>query len=218
MQKIYFNPGCALMLYKEDLALKVFAFLKSQDSSIQWHSICCHHNPQVENDSLIINICAGCDRRFSKLYEGVTTISLWEYLASNDNFVFPDHSGLVLSIHDACPIRHKSRVHKAIRILLKKMNIEVRETEQSQGKSVCCGDSLYPKVDLAKIKEHMINRAQAMPCDDVCVYCVSCIKSMYIGGKTPRYLVDLLFNEETSVGEYDTVKWHEQVQSYIDEH
>lgn len=36
-----------------------------------------------------------------------------------------------------------------------------------------------------------------MPSDDVVVYCVSCTKSIYIGGKNPHYLIDLLFAYET---------------------
>ena len=57
-----------------------------------------------------------------------------------------------------------------------------------------------------------------MPCEEVCVYCVSCVKSMHIGGKTPRHLVDLLFNEPTEIQTYDTVAWHAQLQEYIDSH
>ncbi len=57
-----------------------------------------------------------------------------------------------------------------------------------------------------------------MPCDDVCVYCVSCIKSMHIGGKNPRHLIDLLMGESTEPQISDTIKWHEQLQDYIEEH
>ena len=64
----------------------------------------------------------------------------------------------------------------------------------------------------------MKKRAEFMPCEDVCVYCVSCIKSVHIGGKTPRHLVDLLMHEATYPQTYDTVKWHEQLQEYIDCH
>lgn len=64
----------------------------------------------------------------------------------------------------------------------------------------------------------MKERADSMHCDEVCVYCVSCIKSMHIGGKTPRHLMDLLMGEETDPQEYDTVKWHEQLNEYIDKH
>ena len=57
-----------------------------------------------------------------------------------------------------------------------------------------------------------------MPCQDVAVYCVTCIKAMSFGGRTPRYILDLLFNEETVPGFYDTVQWSEELQTYIDAH
>ena len=218
MKKTYYNPGCALMIYKEHLGMKVLDYLQAKDNSIELHSVCCHHNPRVEDDSLIINTCAGCDKRFTNLYDEVDTISIWEMIAEDKDFNFPDHSGLTLSVHDACPIRTKPQVHKAIRTLLEKMNIKVIENEQSKDKSVCCGDSFYPELEIEKIHDAMKRRAQSMPCEEVAVYCVSCIKAMHIGGRKPRYMVDLLFNEETEVQEYDTVKWHDQVTKYINEH
>ena len=64
----------------------------------------------------------------------------------------------------------------------------------------------------------MKKRAEEMPCDDVAVYCISCIKSMHIGGKRPRYIVDLLFGEDTEAGIYHPDKWHSMLQEFIDAH
>ena len=64
----------------------------------------------------------------------------------------------------------------------------------------------------------MKKRANEMPVDEVVVYCVSCCKSMHIGGKKPRYLIDLLFNEETFPGVYEPDKWHQAVDRFIAEH
>jgi Fe-S oxidoreductase len=123
-----------------------------------------------------------------------------------------------MTVHDACPVRTKSQVHNAIRALLKKMNITIIEAANNGTHSICCGDSFYPALPLDEIHEKMKTRAASMPCEDVCVYCVSCVKSMHIGGKKPRYILDLLFNESTDPQIYDTVKWHDMVQAYIDTH
>jgi len=218
MGKTYFNPGCALSIYKPDLEKKALDFLNKNYGEVELHKICCRHDPKVGGNSLIINICAGCDRRFRSLYEGVSTISFWEVLDRLDNFAYPDYSGTKMSIHDACPVREKPQVHSTVRSLLNKMNIEVIETENHGVKSVCCGDDLYPSLPIERVREKMKSRADSMPCENVVVYCVSCIKSMYIGGKIPRHLLDLLFNESTSPDIYDTVEWHNQLQAYIDEH
>ena len=61
-------------------------------------------------------------------------------------------------------------------------------------------------------------RATQMPCQDVVVYCVSCMKSMAVGGKTPHYLVDLLFDAPSIPGETDLDRYHGAMNCYIDAH
>jgi len=218
-QRQVYAPGCALMLYKPTLAEKIEAFLnKNTDSHIMTHSICCHHDPKLEKGTQIINTCAGCDRRFRKLYEWISTVSLWEVLAESEKFPFPDYGGVEMAIHDACPIRTEERVHRAIRTLLQKMNIVPVEPTATRTQSNCCGDSFYGTLPVEQLKEKMRERAKEMPCNDVVVYCVSCIKSMYIGGKKPRYIVDLLFSEDTLPGEYEPYIWHGMLKEYIEAH
>ena len=215
MSKVYFNPGCALSIYKPDLENRILAFLNKNYGDVQLHKTCCHHDPQLEAGSLIIVVCSGCDRRFRNLYDGISTITLWEILDQLDSFPYPDHKGLELSIHDACPVRERPQVHQAVRSILNKMNITITETEFHGSRSICCGDDFYGKLPLDQVHQLMKKRADSMPCEEVCVYCISCIKSMYIGGRKPRYLVDLLMNETTEPQIYDTNKWHQQLQEYI---
>lgn len=218
MGDIYFNPGCALSIYRPQWEDKILEYLNTYYGKVILHKICCRHEPKVPEGSLIINVCAGCDKRFRSLYKGVSTISLWEVLDETVSFEFPDYHGASMSVHDACPIREKPQVHSAVRSLLDKMNIKVVEARQHGKHSVCCGDQFYPRLPLEQVHERMNARAASMPCDDVVVYCVSCIKAMHIGGKTPRYMLDLLFDKVTSADVYDTAKWHEQLQTYIDHH
>jgi len=64
----------------------------------------------------------------------------------------------------------------------------------------------------------MKKRSNEMPCDNVVVYCISCIKAMYIGGKTPRYIVDLLFEEKTEIGTFEPDIWQNELHNFISEH
>ncbi len=217
MPKVY-APGCALMLYKPHLAHKITAFLNETGESVPEHHICCRHEPRLQGGTQIINVCAGCDKRFRSLYAGISTVSLWEVLSKSDAFPFPDYHGQRMAIHDACPTRTESRVHDAVRALLARMNIQVMEPKRTRDKAVCCGDSFYGVLPVGQVKEHMRKRAGQMPCEDVAVYCVSCIKAMHIGGKRPRYLVDLLFGEETAVGAFEPDAWHDELNAYIDAH
>jgi len=215
MKKVY-APGCALMVYKPALAEKAQAFLQSGGDDIPFYTACCRHSPHLTAGTQIINTCAGCDRRFRAQYAGLTTTSLWEVLAEDESFPFPNYGGRKMTIHDACPTRTESRVHEALRRLLERMNISITEAAATRGTAECCGDNFYGILPVAEVKERMRERAETMPEQEVVVYCVSCIKSMHIGGKTPRYIVDLLFGENTEIGTYEPDEWHEELNRYID--
>jgi hypothetical protein len=213
-----FAPGCALEIYKPELVAKVHSMLSENLGKMDKLELCCQHDPKHESNTEVINICPGCDKRFRKDYANTSTVSLWEVLAEADFFTFPNYGGKQMSIMDACPTREREHVHEAIRTLLRKMNINVIEPKNTRSKSTCCGDSFYGVLPVEKVKEQMTKRALEMPCDDVVVYCVSCIKSTFIGGKKPRYLVDLLFGEETFPKTYEPVEWDKELKDYIAKH
>ena len=217
MKQVY-APGCALMIYKPALAKKILELLNQDLNVITEHLICCRHEPNLESGTRVINTCAGCDRRYRELYEGISTISLWEILAESETFPFPDYNGMEMSIHDACPTRTEERVHSSIRKLLERMNIRIIEPKHTRTKAVCCGDSFYGILPLPEIKEQMKKRADEMPCDNVVVYCVSCIKAMYIGGKKPRYIIDLLYRQTTGIGIFEPDAWHDELKTFIGAH
>jgi len=217
MRQVY-APGCALLIYKPKLAKKVLEFLNKNSGDIPEHLICCRHEPNLESGTQVINTCAGCDKRYRELYDGISTISLWEMLAESKTFPFPDYNGMEMSIHDACPTRTEERVHSAIRKLLERMNIKIIEPKNTRTNSTCCGDSCYGTLPIENVKKQMKKRSDEMACDNVVVYCVSCIKAMHIGGKKPRYMVDLLFGEETEIGTFEPDEWHDEIQKFVDEH
>jgi hypothetical protein len=69
--KTYFNPGCALSIYKPEMENKIIEYLNKNYEETAMHKKYCRHEPQIEKGSLVINVCAGCDRRFRSLYEGI---------------------------------------------------------------------------------------------------------------------------------------------------
>jgi Fe-S oxidoreductase len=213
-----FAPGCALMLYKPHLAHKLgLALGGSIGFEAPWLT-CCRKDPQFSEDTELVNICPGCDKRFRLNYAKTSTISLWEILARSDSFPFPDYGGRIMSIIDACPTRDQTRVHDAVRTLLARMNIALVEPKATKTKSVCCGDSYWGEIPTEKVKERMRKRTVEMPAPEVVVYCVSCVVAVTIGGKKPRYLVDLLFGEDTEPRIVDLDVWHAELQTYIDAH
>jgi Fe-S oxidoreductase len=217
-EKLVFAPGCALMLYKPELAEKLLSILNLHLGGVELFLTCCQHDPQIKENTKVINVCPGCDKRFAKDYAGVSTLSLWEILAETDFFPFPDYHGQRMSIMDACPTRENEPVQNAIRILLEKMNITLAEPKHTRIKSTCCGDSFYGEIPVDLVKKQMAKRTSEMPEENVVVYCVSCAKAVFIGGKHPQYLIDLLFAEKTVPKTYEPDKWHTELKAYIEAH
>ena len=213
-----FAPGCALMIYKPHLVQKLHAILNDNVVNMSILTSCCRHEPNLERKTEIINICPGCDKRFKNDYYNTTTISLWEILAESDFFPFTDYQGKTMSIIDACPTRDQTRIHNTVRKLLQKMNIDLIEPRKTKMQSTCCGDTFYGSIPTSELKNLMKKRASEMPVNDVVVYCISCSKSLFIGGKNPHYLIDLLFNEKTIAKTLEPDDWHAELDVYINTH
>lgn len=218
MERCYFNPGCALCAYKPEIPPMMLDLLQKHFGPVKPHHLCCHHDPQLEPGSTIINNCAGCDRRFRSLYQGIHTISFWEILDRIPHLNLPDYRGLTVSVHDPCSYRHKPQVHRAVRSLLGKMNITIAEAAFSGTASICCGDNLYGSVPNRQVEQRIQFRADQFPCKDVAVYCIGCVRAITSGGKRPRYLPDLLFRRETELMPDTLDEYHGKVQSYIETH
>ena len=129
---LFFNPGCALSLYRPENVTELFKYLQSNYPQIQMHNICCRHDPGCQTAlslSMYVLVVTG---DFSTLYDGISTISLWEIIDNLNNFPFPNYHGMEVSVHDPCPVRNTLVVHKAVRGLLQKMNIKVIEAGKNR--------------------------------------------------------------------------------------
>lgn len=215
MRKV-FAPGCALLIYKPHLARRLHEVLAENVERIETHPTCCRHDAQFTVETEVINVCPGCDKRYRKDHEHASTTSLWEILATTDFFPFPDYQEKAMTIIDACPTRDQERVHVAIRTLVHKMNISLLEPANTGTRSICCGDSLWGEVPTERVQAQMTRRASEMPVEDVVVYCVSCSLAVRLGGKRPRYMIDLLFGEETTPVACDLDEWHRTLDDFID--
>ena len=213
-----FAPGCALMVDRPVASARLLAHLVDELGGVDEHLTCCRHEPGLAAGTRVINVCPGCDRRYRDLYPGISTISLWEVLAVSARFPFPDYGEAEMAVLDACPTRTQTRVHEAIRALLRRMRIRAIEPERARERTVCCGDEAWGVLPVDRVKELMRRRAADMPREDVVVHCYSCVKAMHIGGRRPRHLVDLLLGEATPIGEFEPDAWHARIQAFIDAH
>lgn len=211
----WFNPGCAMNRFRPELSERMLALLRTWFGPVRLHTVCCHHDPGLPPGSIIINNCAGCDRRFRSDYEGIQTISIWEVLDALEGLPLPSFQGLTVSVHDSCSFRQKPQVHTAVRSLLSKMGIKVVESPFSGTNSICCGDNFYGRLPNAQVIELQQRRADQMPCDNVVVYCIGCVRAMAQGGKRPRYLPDLIFGRDTPPMAESLDDYHLALEHYI---
>ncbi len=217
-EKCWFNPGCAMSIYKPELIEPMLTLLRKTFGDVKYHSICCRHNPCLPEGATIINNCAGCDRRFRSEYPGIQTIAFWELLDSTPDWKIPDYEGLAVSVHDSCSFRQKPQVHTAVRNILRKMNMEIVESKFSGTKSICCGDNFYSHIPNEQVAEFQKKRAAQMPCANVVVYCIGCVRSMTAGGKQPLYLPDLVFGRKTEKMRNTLDEYHNDLNDYIAAH
>ena len=211
-------PGCALWLYKPHLVGRLRDALVPAVGPVDLLLTCCRHTPQTAPDSRVINICPGCDRRYRENYANPSTVSLWELLLETDTFAFPDYGSEEMTIIDACPTRDQDRIHSSVRALAERMNISIVEPANTKRESTCCGDISFGNMPTEQVIDQMRAKADEMPVDDILVYCVSCSEAMFIGGRRPRYLVDLLFAEDTVPHAVDPDQWHKELDEFIDNH
>ena len=47
-----------------------------------------------------------------------------------------------------------------------------------------------------------------LPCENVLTYCLTCMKMLFLGGKRPVFLLDLIMGEQTKPGSLDIKAWH----------
>lgn len=103
--------------------------------------------------------------------------------------------------------------------VLDRMNVKVVEVSRSRERSRCCGGIYYTNgAPMDKVYEKCRERCHDFACEDIVCYCLSCTKFLFAGGKRPRYLVDLLSGEPTTMDVADIVAWKGMVRAFRDAH
>ena len=170
----------------------------------------------------VYSLCHNCNNIIEETHPGTQTHSLWELIDGDDQFAFPDHSGLVVTIQDCWRARDRREEQAAARSLLRKMNIRFVETEENREKADFCGCSLYraqPPRNPKLAPKHYVEGAQGKfvphsaeaqrqimrqycsryPTETVVCYCHYCLEGLLTGGVDGRHIAQLLFPERGHV-------------------
>lgn len=216
--KYLYAPGCALMAYKPQLADRLKEVVTTLYGPMDTLLSCCFTQPKLEPGTQIITPCATCAEKYAKQYSDCDALFILTDIANSTDFPFPDYGGINMSIQDTCSARSHPEYLDTIRRLLKRMNINLVEPAKTGKRAKCCGQVFYGKLDNCKVEAQMKIRADEMPCEDVVVYCASCIMSMTVGGKRPRYILDLLFGEPTNMADAGVDSWNSRLRQFRETH
>ena len=218
MKQVY-APGCALLIYKPHLAAKVLAHLDGRDRRAR-------RAPDLLPPRARTRTRDARHQHLSRLRPALSR-ALRRHLDDLALGTARRERPLPLPRLPRRPDGDPGRLPDAHRDARARRGApaapaDERDASSSRGpratESICCGDSFHGELPDERVKQLMAKRADAMPADDVVVYCVSCVKAMHIGGKRPRYLVDLLFAEETHAGIFEPAAWHAMLDEFIAAH
>lgn len=166
------------------------------------------------------SLCANCVNIVEE-WRGARAHSLWERIADDAAFPFPDFSGMKVTIQDCWRMRDRPETQNAVRRLLDRMHIDWVEAEKHHEDTDFCGKSLYrPQVERnpklaprhyregaeglflphSEEEQNAIMRAycEAYKTQTVVCYCHYCLEGLKAGGVDGRHIAELLFGSTKS--------------------
>lgn len=211
-----FFPGCTLPGTRPETTWQLYQQLHEQIPHLGVVLDCCH-NPSHDlgqqqsfltwfddmRDWLIrqgvrniIVACPNCYKVFHGYGQGLSVRTAWEILAeTNINSPYPAIARGQITIHDPCPLRDHQDVHQAVRTILSRLGLKVREMRHSRNRAICCGEGGFVGLinpDMAGKWKDM--RKMEAGDDLIITYCAGCAGFLASAGMKVVHLSDLLVN------------------------
>lgn len=123
MAKVFF-PSCKAVASYPEASKKLAAYLKDK-YQIDPIGCCKVKGKMLNDDDQAILVCLNC----SRVLEGNQQEFIWNIIDQDGNFIFHDYHGIQMTLQDCHLANNKQEVKKAIRSLMKKMNIDIVENE-----------------------------------------------------------------------------------------
>lgn len=201
-----YYPSCNFAIASPAAAKKARAYFKERMPV----GPCCRvDKKEFGPDDTALIVCQACREVLSQ--KGHVQ-SIWEYLLTDENFVFPNYQGINIVLQDCYRDKDHPEVHLAVREVLKKMNIHVLEAPLNKENSNFCGTlhytttnpqllnelTQYPDTKISKLPEDLqiklmqehvasLPKAKYIVCD-----CNRCAKGITMGGGHAVHLLELV--------------------------
>lgn len=212
-----FMPGCSLPSYSPELVDKTINYLRQVYPELSVVQKCCgkptkalgqvellekRFNSLVQDikDCEVDEMLVACQNCYNMLNESkeFSTVSLWERLPAIGLPALlrgkANHSDVILSIHDSCPVRSNEGIFDGIRWILRELGYKYVEPERTRANTRCCGfGGMIVPANPSLAKKVMDRRVKEMPSEHIVVYCAACRSSMLMGGGKAWHILDLMW-------------------------
>lgn len=213
MADIYF-PGCHYTLHSPQNSRKIRDWLRKKHG-IRPLGCCSVHLDRIRPNDRAIYVCPTCGAFIDEYAPQAEGLSVWEILENDDAFPWPDCRGEKMSVQDCWRMRENRSLQKAVRAILRRMNIETAEIARAFNKTDFCGISLFKPASPryakfaplrfienagdkfvalpdAEKRERMTRHCRQFGTEKVVCYCTGCLEGLQLGGAKGIHLMDLV--------------------------
>lgn len=207
MGSVYF-PSCNFTKASPAAAKRLRAYLKEKMPVAG----CCRFDktPWPAGDTALY-FCQACRETLeAKPGNQLVLENLFVWLAEQEDFPWPDYSGLTVNVQDCWRDREHPEIFDGARACLKKMGVAVLEMEENRERSVFCGNLHFepkkpgnialvqsrPGVPLYAYGEEeqrqlMAEQAEKLTAPLAVAYCNRCTAGLLLGGAKAVHLMEL---------------------------
>lgn len=217
MSMIYF-PSCKFTAKYPELSRIVKDYV-SEKFHADIAGCCRPALKKITDADTLIYVCNTCATFFKESTCAKETVSLWELILEDTEFVYPDYKGRAMTVQDCWRTYDDRGEQDAVREILRRMNIQIIELAENYEKTRFCGYSLYeplpPRYDelapkrlgreaeglfvshTQEEKEQLMKEyCRQFTTEDVVCYCVACVNGINLGGKNGLHLAQLVFPDK----------------------
>lgn len=207
MSEIYF-PSCNFTKASPEAAKRLRAYLKEKMPVAG----CCRvdKTPYPAGDTALY-FCQACRETLeSKPDNQLVPQNLFVWLANQEDFPWPDYSGLTVNLQDCWRDREHPEIFDGVRVCLDKLGITLVELEENRERSVYCGELHFeprlpvnqaliqtrPGIPLWEFPEEekqqlMAEQVATYTAPLTVTYCNRCKAGILLGGGNAVHLMEL---------------------------
>lgn len=164
-------------------------------------------------------LCHNCSAIVEETKPGVSSHSLWELILSDEEFVYPNYQQAEITLQDCWRARGRTEEQDAVRQILQKIGLKLRELPENRDASDFCGTSLlrpaparnlklaprrFVQEAAGKFQPHteeeqstlMKEYCKRFTTEMVVAYCHYCTEGLEVGAVKNAHLAQLLFESE----------------------